>query len=189
MQNKFASAERVDVPEAARLRLVDLAGLRDVSLDGRGLRDAFGQFATGVAIVTANIDGADLGVTVNSLTSVSLSPPLLLFCLDKKLASYPALAGAERFAINVLHDGQEALSAGFGRPGGKRFEDGLWAPGVLGPPVLSSAMAVYEVTRHAAHDGGDHLIVVAEVKRAAMCEGGDPLLFFQGRYRSVHVPG
>jgi 3-hydroxy-9,10-secoandrosta-1,3,5(10)-triene-9,17-dione monooxygenase reductase component len=189
MQNKFASAQWSELSEATRLRLVEPSGLKDVGLDSRGLRDAFGRFATGVAILTATVEGARLGVTVNSLTSVSLSPPLLLFCLDKKLACYPTLAKAEQFAVNVLHDGQEALSAGFGRPGGKRFDDAVWSPGALGAPVLNSAMAVYEVTRHSAHDAGDHLIVVAEVRRAAMCEGGDPLLFFQGRYRSVHVPG
>jgi 3-hydroxy-9,10-secoandrosta-1,3,5(10)-triene-9,17-dione monooxygenase reductase component len=189
MQNKFASAQRPPASEEARLRLVDPSSLHDVDLDDRGLRDAFGRFATGVAVLTASVEGTDLGVTVNSLTSVSLSPPLLLFCLDKKLVCYEAMAGAEQFAVNVLHDGQEALSARFGRPGGKRFDDGLWSPGVLGAPVLKGAMAVFEVIRRSTYDAGDHLIVVAEVGRAAMSEGGDPLLFFEGRYRSVHVPG
>ena len=159
------------------------------TFDPRRLRDAFGCFATGVTIVTAmDREGRPAGLTANSFTSVSLEPPLLLFCLDRRSQSLPAFEGCETFAVNVLHAGQEALSARFGRRDPARFEGVDWAPGATGAPVLNDAMAVFEARRRDVHDGGDHLILVGEVLAFRADDAFDPLVFFQGRYRSVHVP-
>ena len=155
----------------------------------RQLRDAFGCFATGVTVVTTlGAGGQPVGLTANSFTSVSLEPPLLLFCLDLRSNSLPAFDRAETFAVNVLHAGQEAISARFARRDGDRFADGEWMLGRSGVPVLRDVAAVFECRKHAVLDGGDHRIFMGRVEAVA-CKGSyDPLVFFQGRYRSVHVP-
>ncbi len=153
--------------------------------DRRRLRDAFGCFGTGVTIVSAaGPGGAPVGITANSFTSVSLDPPLLLFCLARGSRRLAAFEAAERFGVSVLHAGQEALSVAYAvsQPGPAtwRLEQGV--------PVLDDAMASFVCAREAVHDGGDHLIFVGRVLSLAFDPAQDPLIFFQGRYRSVHVP-
>ncbi len=162
----------------------------DSGLEPRRLRDAFGCFGTGVTVVTArDRDGTPVGLTANSFSSVSLDPPLLLFCLDRASRRSPVFERAETFGVNVLHAGQEAISTRFARA---RAPDRDFADLALddwdGAPVLRDAMAAFGCTRHAVHDGGDHLILVGRVGRLAFDSTHDPLLYFQGRYRSVHVP-
>lgn len=158
--------------------------------DSRRLRDAFGCFGTGVTVVTAfDAEGSPVGLTANSFASVSLDPPLLLFCLDRKSRRAPVFEAARFFAVNVLHAGQETLSTRFAR--GASDEDHLL--GVAwddrgGAPVLADAMAVFACAKHTIHDGGDHLILVGRVLDLSFSPEQDPLLYFQGRYRSVHVP-
>ena len=155
----------------------------------RQLRDAFGCFATGVTVVTTlGDDGRPVGLTANSFTSVSLDPPLVLFCLDRRSTSLAAFEAAERFAVNVLHAGQEAVSARFSRREPDRFAGTAWRAGLAGVPLLEDAAAVFECARETVLDGGDHRIFIGRVEAIA-CDGSyDPLIFFQGRYRSVHVP-
>lgn len=159
-------------------------------LELRRLRDAFGCFGTGVTIVTAlDAEGSPVGLTANSFTSVSLDPPLVLFCLDRKSRRSAVFEQAEAFAVNVLHAGQESVSTRFakGQVLEQAFDDLAWECWGA-TPVLTDAMAVFSCSRHAAYDGGDHLILVGRVQRLAFDPTQDPLLFFQGRYRSVHVP-
>ena len=154
--------------------------------DTRRLRDAFGCFGTGVTLISAlDGEGAPVGLTANSFSSLSLDPPLLLFCLDRRSRRLPVFERAERFAVNVLHAGQEAVSVAFARG-----EPPLDLPWTLeeGAPVLADAMAAFACEKHAVHDGGDHLIFVGRVLRLSFDPAQDPLLYFQGRYRSVHVP-
>jgi len=156
-------------------------------LSPRRLRDAFGCFGTGVTVVTARSgEGAPVGLTANSFTSVSLDPPLLLFCVDRGSRRGAVVGTSERFAVNVLHAGQEAVSIGFAHGtttlADLRTED--WA----GVPVLADAMATFGCVSHAVHDGGDHLIIVGRIERLRFDPAPDPLIYFQGRYRSVHVP-
>ena len=162
----------------------------EAPFDPRRLRDAFGCFGTGVTVVTAfDAGGAPVGLTANSFTSVSLDPPLLLFCLDRRSRRAAVLQAAQAFAVNVLHAGQEALSTRFAR--GATKDDHLSDIGWdrrEGAPVLQDAMAVFACAKHAEHDGGDHLIVVGRVLQLEFRPEQDPLLYFQGRYRSVHVP-
>ena len=154
--------------------------------DPRRLRDAFGCFGTGVTVASALGEGGrPVGITANSFTSVSLTPPLLLFCLDRRSRRLPAFERAERFAVSVLHAGQEALSAALAR--GEPETPVAWRMD-QGAPVLPDAMATFVCCRHALHEGGDHLILVGRVLSLDFHPEHDPLLFFQGRYRSVHVP-
>lgn len=155
--------------------------------DPRTLRDALGCFATGVTVVTCLMpDGSPAGLTVNSFTSVSLEPPLLLVCLHKKAASAGALVSAECFAINVLQTGQQPASIRFSTRDEDRFGTTAWACGEAGAPILEDSLCVFECRRYAAYDGGDHHILVGEVVKASFDAGLDPLLFFRGRYRRLH---
>jgi flavin reductase (DIM6/NTAB) family NADH-FMN oxidoreductase RutF len=155
--------------------------------DPRTLRDALGCFATGVTVVTCvTPDGAPAGLTVNSFTSVSLDPPLLLVCPHKMAASAPALTSAQFFAINVLQTGQQPASIRFSTRDEDRFGATPWACGEAGAPILQESLCVFECERYAVYDGGDHHILVGQVVKASFDASVDPLLYFRGRYRRLH---
>jgi flavin reductase (DIM6/NTAB) family NADH-FMN oxidoreductase RutF len=155
--------------------------------DSRTLRDALGCFATGVTVVTC-VDSAGVpwGLTVNSFTSVSLDPPLLLVCLHKMAASAPALTLASHFAINVLQTGQQPASIRFSTRQEDRFGETPWSRGEAGAPILADSLGVFECERFAVYDGGDHHILVGQVVKASFDASLDPLLYFRGRYRRLH---
>ncbi|MFL6729466.1 MAG: flavin reductase family protein [Sphingomicrobium sp.] len=155
--------------------------------DPRTLRDALGCFATGVTVVTClDGEGKPTGLTVNSFTSVSLDPPLLLVCIHKKAASAPALTGAACFAINVLQTGQRPQSITFSARVEDRFDETPWSCGEAGAPILMESLGVFECERFAVYDGGDHHILVGRVVKASFDASLDPLLFFRGSYRRLH---
>lgn len=155
--------------------------------DPRTLRDALGCFATGVTVVTCLDDaGSPAGLTVNSFTSVSLDPPLLLVCIAKYAASAKPLIEAPNFAINVLQTGQQPASIRFSTRDEDRFGATPWACGEAGAPILEDSLGVFECERFAVYDGGDHHILVGKVVKASFDESLDPLLFFRGRYRRLH---
>ena len=155
--------------------------------DPRTLRDALGCFGTGVTVVTCLSDnGEPAGLTVNSFTSVSLDPPLLLVCIAKEAASAPALTTASNFAINVLQTGQQPASIRFSTRDKDRFGNNDWSPGEFGAPVLRGSLSVFECTRHGVHDGGDHHILVGRVLKASFDPHLDPLLYFRSKYRRLH---
>jgi flavin reductase (DIM6/NTAB) family NADH-FMN oxidoreductase RutF len=153
----------------------------------RVLRDALGSFATGVIVATTFApDGAPIGLTANSFTSVSLDPPLVLFCLARTAGSLAAFENADSFAANVLHIGQQPVSARFAKPGEDRFGQTDWEQWDGGPPIIRNSLASIDCEKHAIHDGGDHLIIVGKVRRARFEPRRDPLLFFRGKYRRLH---
>jgi len=155
--------------------------------DPRTLRDALGCFATGVTVVTClDQQGNPAGITVNSFTSVSLDPPLLLVCLHKLAASAATLIGASHFAINVLQTGQQPASMTFSTRVDDRFGETPWSCGEAGAPILEESLGVFECERFAVYDGGDHHILVGQVVKASFDAGLDPLLYFRGRYRRLH---
>jgi flavin reductase (DIM6/NTAB) family NADH-FMN oxidoreductase RutF len=155
--------------------------------DPRTLRDALGCFATGVTVVTClNQDGEPVGLTANSFTSLSLDPPLLLVCVAKLAASAEPLSKALHFAVNVLQTQQQPASITFSTRVEDRFGCTAWSMGEHGVPVLLDSLSVFECSRHAVHDGGDHFILVGEVKKATFEQGLDPLLYFRGSYRRLH---
>jgi flavin reductase (DIM6/NTAB) family NADH-FMN oxidoreductase RutF len=155
--------------------------------DPRTLRDALGCFATGVTVVTALDDqGRPAGLTVNSFTSVSLEPPLLLVCVHKQAAAAAPLTGAASFAINVLQTGQQPASITFSTRGEDRFGCTPWSRGESGAPILGDSLCVFECERFAVYDGGDHHILVGQVVKASFDAGLDPLLYFRGSYRRLH---
>jgi flavin reductase (DIM6/NTAB) family NADH-FMN oxidoreductase RutF len=155
--------------------------------DPRTLRDALGSFATGVTVVTClDSDGRPFGLTVNSFTSVSMDPPLLLVCIAKQARCAPALTSASHFAVNVLQTGQQPASIRFSTRDEDRFGVTPWSTGETGAPLLMESLGVFECERHAVYDGGDHEILVGHVLRASFDPNLDPLLYFRGRYRRLH---
>ena len=142
-----------------------------------------GAFPTGVAVVTAlRPDGSPLGLTVNSLTSVSLSPLLLLVCIDHSSASHKAILESGGFAVNLLGDGDADISDIFARAGrDQRFEGLGWEGGVTGSPILDRALGWIDCRVHQTHVAGDHTIVVGRVEDFQL-RSGTPLVYHRGRY-------
>ena len=151
------------------------------------LRRCLGQFATGVTVVTAQgLAGEPVGMTLNSFTSVSLEPPLVLFCIAKSANSLEDYQRAPGFAVNVLAAAQQGLSSRFARPLTEKWADLDWQPGFGGAPLLNGTLAVLECSPHAVTDAGDHVIFIARVERIMQPEDGQaPLLFWGGRYHNV----
>lgn len=167
----------------------DDAALREYrsGSDQRTLRDALGSFATGVTVVTCvDSDSRPFGLTVNSFTSVSLDPPLLLVCIASYLRCAPPLMRAQYFAVNVLQTNQQPASICFSTPDEDRFGTTPWSTGETGAPLLMESLGVFECERHAVHEGGDHKILIGKVIRVSFDPNLDPLLYFRGRYRRLH---
>jgi flavin reductase (DIM6/NTAB) family NADH-FMN oxidoreductase RutF len=157
-----------------------------MNFSAREFRNALGMFPTGVAVVTANAPGGrQIGVTVNSFTSVSLDPPLISFNVAKTLGSYDDLRQAETFAVNLLTDAQSRVSTGFARSQSDKWAGTMSRSGVTQNPVLLPHLAVFECARYAAHEAGDHLIIIGRVLHFEAADNETPLVFFRGRYRGV----
>lgn len=146
----------------------------------RRLRMVMGRYATGVTVVTTRGPSGPLGMTANSVTSVSLDPPLLLWCPSRASQRFAAFETADHYAIHVLAADQLALCHRFSRSGDDfaGLEIGETPDGL---PALPGCLARFDCRAEARHDGGDHAILVGRVLRAEMREG-DPLLFWNGRY-------
>lgn len=136
-----------------------------MTFDARSLRDAFGAFLTGVTVVTTfNDDGAPIGFTANSFTSVSLDPPLLLVCLAKTSRNYATLTGASSFGVNILSEGQKDVSNTFARPVEDRFAAVNWQKGPHGSPVFADVAAWFDCSSHEVVDAGDHVILLGRIE-------------------------
>jgi flavin reductase (DIM6/NTAB) family NADH-FMN oxidoreductase RutF len=148
----------------------------------RPLKNAFGRFATGIAVAACrNGDGDIRALTINSFTSVSLDPPLVLWCLENRASTYSSFMSADSYSVNVLRADQRAVSdyyAGYLPDPIK--EDGFetWATGA---PVLKDRLAAFDCKVVARHDAGDHVILVGEVARFDSKEG-KPLVYFASNY-------
>ncbi len=185
--------ERDDLFDAVLLDFLERhAPLKPLSYIGgsepRVLRDALGCFATGVTIITTIGEaGEPIGLTANSFTSVSLDPPLVMFSLAKSSANLETFTKAGRFAVNVLHIGQQPLSNRFASREANRFEGVDWEMRIPdGSPILAGTLASFDCRTHACHEGGDHLMFVGEVLHAWFEPHRDPLLYFKGKYRRLH---
>lgn len=189
----YATSDREDDFNAILLDFLERKAPRQAltfigGSEPRILRDALGCFATGVTVVTT-IDetGQPLGLTANSFTSVSLDPPLILFALARKSANLAAFEKAGRFAVNVLHIGQQPVGGRFASRDVARFEGVDWAlRGEGGSPILAGSLASFDCHTHAMHDGGDHLIFIGHVDHAWFEPHRDPLLYFRGKFRRLH---
>ncbi|KHQ53193.1 MULTISPECIES: flavin reductase family protein [Mameliella] len=150
--------------------------------DGRAFRDALGRFGTGVTVITCATTTGPLGITANSFSSVSLDPPLVLWAPAKSSSRYPFFMAADRFAIHVMGADQFDLCRAFARDG-DAFDAFDWRRSASGVPLIEGCLARFECRQVAAHDGGDHSILLGHVERVSSREGA-PLLFQGGRYGS-----
>jgi flavin reductase (DIM6/NTAB) family NADH-FMN oxidoreductase RutF len=155
-------------------------------IDTRALRHALSRFATGVCIVTAlGPDGDRLGMTVNSFSSVSLEPPLVLFSIARSCLSFEGWMSAKCYGVNVIAAHQAALSNRFARALSDKWADLKVETGHRGVPLLPDAIARFGCERECRYDGGDHVILLSRVVDFDFAAEADPLCFFAGRYRSL----
>jgi flavin reductase (DIM6/NTAB) family NADH-FMN oxidoreductase RutF len=160
----------------------------DCSFTDRDFRDALGRFATGVAVITGMTgEGARLGATVSSFSSVSLDPPLVLFSIGRSARASSAWEAIKRFAVNILAEEQSTISTRFARSLTDKWEGIAPRLGDNGSPLLDGALAWLEFTSYAKYDGGDHLILVGRVDALTVRAASDarPLVFFGGKYRRL----
>jgi flavin reductase (DIM6/NTAB) family NADH-FMN oxidoreductase RutF len=154
-------------------------------MDPNDYRRAIGCFATGVAIVTTAFEGELHGMTVNSLTSVSLRPTLLLVCLTRPSRTATAVDGSGAFVVNLLGEDQSAVSDRFARPRMDHFSDSsLYRLDADGLPLIAGALGHLTCETEAQHAGGDHSIVIGRVTKAAMAPR-EPLIFHRGSYDTL----
>jgi flavin reductase (DIM6/NTAB) family NADH-FMN oxidoreductase RutF len=149
------------------------------------LRRVMGHFATGVTVITTfSKEGKLHGLTANAVSSLSLEPPLLIICVDKKAESYASFEESRVFTVNILAEDQEDISRRFAVSGGEKFEGVAFRRGANGAPILNGALAHLECKLHAVFDGGDHTIYLGLIEEAETREAR-PLLFFRGGYREL----
>ena len=154
-------------------------------IDKNELRRVMGHFATGVTVITTvSKTGEPYGLTANAFSSLSLEPPLLLVCVDKKAESYPHFEESKVFTVNILSDSQEALSRRFAVSGGDKFQNVAYHMGANGAPIIDGNIGYIECKLYAGYDGGDHTIYLGEIQQAETRDA-KPLVFFRGGYRAL----
>jgi|1186.fasta_scaffold182488_2 4-hydroxyphenylacetate 3-hydroxylase, reductase component len=165
--------------------------------DTKAFRDALGCFPTGIAVMTVApvatatnsrevAEASHMGITVNSFASVSLEPPLVLWCIDRRSRRYPAFAGAPGFTVSILASGHKAVSARLAGAGEHSLDGIDLVPTELGPPALAESLAVFECARESIQDAGDHAILIGRVLRFWHNDAaGAPLVYFRGRYGAL----
>jgi len=150
-------------------------------------RTVLGHFATGVALITAIDDGEPVGMACNSFTSVSLEPPLVLFCAAKSSSTWPRIERSGKWAANFLAEDGEEVCRLFAQKGADRFAHVAYTIGRTGSPVLDHALAFVDCETTAQHDAGDHVIVVGQVVELGYASAGKPLLFYRGGYGRYEI--
>ncbi|MFP5331602.1 MAG: flavin reductase family protein [Acidimicrobiia bacterium] len=154
--------------------------------DARQLREGFGEFMTGVTVVTTrDADDQPAGLTANSFSSLSLDPPLLLFSIGKDSNTFEAFQTDHGFVVHVLAEDQQQLASTFATRDIDRFDGVDWSPGLEGLPRIEGCLAVFECSREQVYEGGDHLILVGRIERMAVGDRTRPALgYFRSRYVS-----
>jgi flavin-dependent trigonelline monooxygenase, reductase component len=145
-------------------------------------RTALGRFASGVTVVTAKgAQGELLGITVSAFASVSLEPPLVLVCIDKRASLHGHMSEGAHFAVNILEEDQELMSRRFASKDEERFNGTAYRESADGTPLIEGALATLECRVVHAYPGGDHTIIVGEVESTSVGDGR-PLAYFRGGY-------
>ncbi|EMQ98560.1 flavin reductase [Paeniglutamicibacter gangotriensis] len=169
-------------PEEAQAFVERAVAEESATFDMRDFRSTLGQFATGVTVVTTRTpQGTKAGMTANSFTSVSMDPPLVLWCPSKFAPSLDDFESSTHFAINVLESSQHVLSRQFATPADDKFAGVDCSEGIAGVPLLEGAVATFQCRTVARHEAGDHVIYVGEVEKYSKTSG-DPLVFHAGAY-------
>jgi 3-hydroxy-9,10-secoandrosta-1,3,5(10)-triene-9,17-dione monooxygenase reductase component len=155
---------------------------RSFEPDPQRFRQVLGHFATGVTVITA-IDGAEpVGFACQAFAALSLNPPLVLFCPARTSTSWPRIASAGGFCVNVLAADQSGLARKFGVSAADKFAGVRFRPAPNGAPILDGVLTWAACTVDAVHEAGDHLVIIARVTGLGDSVAGDPLLFYRGRF-------
>jgi flavin reductase (DIM6/NTAB) family NADH-FMN oxidoreductase RutF len=156
--------------------------------DKRKFRNALGHFATGVAVITTCHGGnAPIGITVNSFSSVSLDPPLVLWSLDKKSDTLAVFSAIDHFTVNILREDHQEISNRLAKQGDHSLDGLATRAGVNGCPALEQALAHFECDVYARYEAGDHIIMLGRVVHFEYSEDGRPLLYHRGGYQGLAV--
>lgn len=161
-----------------------------MSFDMLEFRRALGQFATGVAVISAqNPRGEAVGMTMSSFNSVSIDPPLILFSVDRKAYSLPEMLQAKGYAVNILSRGQEHLSNQFAKALSDKWAAVEHSFGHTEAPLIRGALAHFECEPYAHYNGGDHVIFVGRVLSFSASKDltDVPLIFWRGKYHGLEV--
>ena len=156
-----------------------------MTIDPADFRRVLGHFPTGVTVVTGADDDGGAGMAIGSFASVSLEPPLVMFCPGSESASWLRIKETGSFCVNVLGADQADVCGVFASKADDKFAGIDWTTAVTGSPIIPGSIAWIDCELHAIHDGGDHDIVVGLVKELATADDAGergPLLFFQGGY-------
>jgi flavin reductase (DIM6/NTAB) family NADH-FMN oxidoreductase RutF len=156
-----------------------------VGIDSQLQRRIFGQFATGVTVVTTKRGDQFHGMTANAVTSLSLDPALVLVAVDKRAGMHAALCESHFFALNILSETQEHLSRRFAMTGAKEFGDILTSTAETGALIFVEALAWVDCRLKEVLPGGDHDIFIGEIVAGALGKEGRPLLYFSGKYHKI----
>lgn len=155
-------------------------------LSAESFRNVMSQFATGVTVVTTSSqEKKPIGVTINSLTSVSLNPPLILFCLKSSSSTFPFFEESSTFIINILASHQIHLASFFARQGIKEWSKDLYTLSALGNPLINDVVGALECRRERIYEEGDHKIIIGQPLHICCLEEKEPLLFFHSQYLNI----
>lgn len=167
--------------------------------DSLVFRRTIGHFATGVTVITTRAGDRAFGMTASAVSSLSLDPPMLVVCVNRKAPTHEAITSSYQFVVNVLALSQEALARQFATPSDDKFAGVQLCEGRHGMPVLAGCVANFECAVESVATGGTHTIFVARVLSALADEGRDPLLYYCGQFgrllqaakvtRSAAAPG
>lgn len=162
-----------------------------MTLDSRSFRKALGCFASGVTVVTtlAPETKAPIGVTVSAFSSLSLEPPMVLFCLGNGTSTMDAFKTFGHFAVNILSETQRDLSIRFASRAEDKWQGVSWSAWDSGAPIIGNCLATLECSLVQVVDGGDHQIFIGRVERMKHQEGGSPLVYFRGSYLDLAPHG
>ena len=159
----------------------------------RAFRDVLGRFATGVSVMTTSAGGTVHGMTANAVASVSLDPPLVMVCVDRDAAMADLVEEAGVFALSFLKEEDEGVAIHFADPyrppGGPQFDAVPFKTAETGSPILDRCTGWVDCEVRDVHDGGDHLLVVGEVRAMGLGDETRPLLFYRGAYRGLRPEG
>jgi flavin reductase (DIM6/NTAB) family NADH-FMN oxidoreductase RutF len=161
-----------------------------VTFDEARFKQAMGTFATGVTIVSGLEDGRPVGFTCQSFISLSIDPPFVAVAPARTSTSWPRIARAGTFCVNVLADHQSRICRGFAVSGGDKFEGVAWHPApVTGAPVLQDSLAWVDCRVELVHDAGDHELIIGRVLDLGVGDAeGSPLLFYRSRFATLAEP-
>ena len=158
---------------------------RDVAMGTEEFRKVVGHFCTGVVVVTAVVDDRPVGITCQSFVSLSLEPPLILFCSSRDSTTWPRIRSAGQFCVNVLAVDQVDICSRFAASGGDKFKGVSWTLSDEGHPLIEGCLAHIECSIEDVHVGGDHDIVIGRVRDLRVGPPNEPLLFYQGKFAGL----